>query len=158
MSTEMTAARTSPRLDLRLISVILVLIGVGISGYLAFVQLNPNVEVLCAENSVIDCTAVEQSRYSRLLGIPLSVLGLLADLCLLALLPLEPRVRFLRENGPVLVFGVVLFAALFSVWLIVVQAFMLHKYCAWCLGHEAVVFALLGVSAWRLKGALSELA
>jgi uncharacterized membrane protein len=128
MTTETTATRTTPRLDLRLISVILVLIGVGISGYLAYVQLDPNVEVLCAESSVIDCAAVEQSRYSRLLGIPLSVLGLLADLFLLALLLLEPRVSFLRENGPVVVFGVVLFAALFSVWLIVVQAFILQRY------------------------------
>jgi uncharacterized membrane protein len=142
-------------ISLRLIALILILAAVSISGYLAYTEFAGG-EIVCAESGSFDCAGVQASRYSKLAGIPVAYLGLATNLLLLALVGLEARIPFLEENGPVLTFGIVLFASLFSLWLIVVQAALLRSYCIWCLGHEALVFALLGVSIVRLRNAGAE--
>jgi uncharacterized membrane protein len=50
------------------------------------------------------------------------------------------------------VFGIVLFAFLFSVFLVYVQAAIIRAFCPWCLTHEALITILFGLSAWRLRG------
>jgi uncharacterized membrane protein len=69
---------------------------------------------------------------------------------LLVLLLLEPRVGFLREYGPMIVFGITLFAFMYSMWLVYVQAGILQAFCPWCLSHELTMTILFIVSALRL--------
>jgi uncharacterized membrane protein len=69
---------------------------------------------------------------------------------------LEQRVPFLVENGVMIFFGLLVFATLFSIWLIYVQAGILHAYCPWCLAHEIVVFLLFALSIARLRTYLQD--
>ena len=49
-----------------------------------------------------------------------------------------------------LVFGVVLFGFLYSVYLVYLQAAVLRAFCPWCLSHEALITILFGLTIWRL--------
>ena len=60
---------------------ILALLGAGISGYLAYVKLSAT-QAVCL--GLGECEAVQNSPYSVILGIPISILGLLTYLAIIA--------------------------------------------------------------------------
>jgi uncharacterized membrane protein len=68
-----------------------------------------------------------------------------------ALLLLQNRIGFLQEYGVMIQFGIIMFAFLFSMWLVYVQFFRLQALCPWCLSHEANMTVLFAVSIVRLK-------
>ena len=97
-----------------------------------------------------DCDTVIQSEYSRFFGMPLELLGLIYY----ALIGISYGI-FLAVpsfNFPLLVFSILIFsiaAFLFSLYLTFIQAFVLHRWCTWCLisaGFSAIIFifALVG--------------
>ena len=131
-------------------SLLLVLAGLAITGYLAWIKLGDS-EVLCAAGGVVNCELVQNSAWSRLAGVDVVWLGLLAWLTFGALLLFEARVDALREYGPLLVVGLSLFGFLFSLWLIYVQARILQTWCLWCLAHELVMTLMFVVSAARAR-------
>jgi uncharacterized membrane protein len=88
--------------------------------------------------------------YSELGGVPIAYLGLATNIIVLTLLFLERRSDFVREYGVMLEFGVVLFAFLFSVYLVYIQAFVIAAYCPWCLTHEALITILFILTSWRM--------
>ena len=133
----------------RLISLILIIAALGISGYLAYTELVEG-SVTCIASPGFDCDLVQSSTYSKVLGIPVAYLGLAANLVIFLILLLEPRIPFLKANGIPLLFGILLFALLFSGWLIYVQAALLKSFCMWCLSHEVVVLLLFIAGAVRL--------
>ncbi len=136
------------------LSLVLVVIGIGISGYLSYVKLT-DVPMQCVQGSVFNCDAVQNSAYSRMFGIPIAYMGLATYLLIGALLLLHDRVGFLRDFGVMIEFGVILFAFLFSVWLVYVQVFILEALCVWCLAHEINMTALFVVAILRLRKALA---
>lgn len=133
----------------RTASYIVLALAIAVSGYLSWLKIG-SYEAVCIEGSVFDCGTVLSSVYSEVAGIPIAWLGLVTNLIVVALLALENRVGFLREYGAILIFGVVLFATLFSIYLIYVQAALIRAYCPWCLAHEALIFILFGFSTYRL--------
>ena len=140
-----------PQDMLRLASLVLVLIGIIISGYLSYTKL-ANTSTVCVEGAAFNCDAVTSSIYGKVAGIPVAYLGLAAYLFIGALLLLENRVPFLSEYGIMLVFGITLFGFIYSIFLIYVQAVILNSFCVWCLGHEAamtLLFVLSGVRLYR---------
>ena len=76
------------------------------------------------------------SRYSELAGIPIAYLGFAVYVAIGSIQLLETRVAFLRQWGLLLMFGIGLFAWLFSMWLVYVQVALLEALCPWCLTHE----------------------
>jgi uncharacterized membrane protein len=133
---------------LRAASFVVLALAIVISGYLSYLKLS-NTSAVCLESAVFDCGTVLNSVYSELGGIPIAWLGLGTNLLVVALLLLENRVGVLRQFGVALVFGVVLFAFLFSVYLVYVQAFLIGAYCPWCLTHEALITVLFVLSLRR---------
>lgn len=89
-------------------------------------------QLVCPTGS--DCNAVVNSRYSKFFGISLEYWGMgyftLISLAYLALI-------FMPELfTPGIMFALVvlsLCAGLFSVYLLFVQAFLLHQWCIWCI-------------------------
>jgi len=140
--------RTSP-FSARNLSFVVLAIAIAVSGYLSYLKLTEAPSV-CIEGGVFDCETVLNSVYSELGGIPIAWWGLGLNLIILAVLILEPRVPFLQENGILIVFALVLFAFLYSVYLVYVQAMLIRAYCPWCLSHEALITVLFGLSTWRL--------
>jgi len=139
---------------LYIISLILVVIGIAISGYLSYVKLT-DTQTVCVSGGAFDCEVVQSSRYATLFNVPIAYLGLLTYLVIGALLLLQNRVAFLQEYGVMIEFGIIIFAFLFSVWLVYLQAFQLKAFCMWCLSHEVTMTLLFLVSIPRLKRSLA---
>jgi len=148
---------TQPRfqLSLRTVSLILVAVGLLVSGYLSYSTLT-NTATVCIDNGSFSCEVVQRSVYSKLAGIPIAYLGFGIYVVLAVLLLLENRVPFLREYGITLIFGITLFSFMFSMWLVYVQAALLQAFCQWCLTHEITMTLLFIVSGIRLKRHLSS--
>lgn len=130
------------------LSFVVLALAIAVSGYLSYLKIS-NTQAVCVSGGAFDCGVVLNSAYSELGGIPIAYLGLATNLIVVALLLLERR---LDDTALLLNFGVVLFAFLFSVYLVYVQAFVILAYCPWCLTHEAlitVLFFLMGYRVWR---------
>lgn len=156
MSTKSAANETHVMrlpLSLRNISIALVIIGLLISGYISYTELT-DTSTVCVDSGQFNCDAVQSSVYSQIMGIKIAYLGLATYVVLLALLLLENRFSILRDYGVMFVFGITLFAFLFSMWLIYVQAGILQSFCVWCLGHEVTMTALFILSSLRLRNTL----
>ena len=149
------AAQSGSWLNLRTVSLILVVIGLAITGYLSYTKLTDTTTV-CVESGAFNCDMVQHSIYSRLLGIPVAYLGFGAYVALIVLLALETRVRFLADFGAPLVFGITLLGFLFSAWLTYVEFFLLQALCPWCLASAVVMTLLFAVSIVRLRQNMAE--
>jgi uncharacterized membrane protein len=145
------SAQTSPVDVLRVVSLLLVALGLVVSGYLSYVKLAA-VPMVCVEGGAFNCDVVQSSAYSKMFGIPVAYMGFATYVLLGLMLLLENRVQLLRDYGLTLIFGITLFAFLFSMWLVYVQAALLQAFCVWCLAHELIMtflFIIAGVRLWR---------
>ena len=135
----------------RRVQLLLVVIGIVIAGYLSYLKL-AEAPAVCVEAGPFDCNVVLNSQYSELAGVPIAYLGFVVYAILFLTLSLEKRVALLREWGRLLAFGIGLFAWLFSMWLVYVQAALLQSLCPWCLAHETnftLLFALICYRVYR---------
>jgi len=133
---------------------LLALAGLGVAGYLAYVETR-QVAAVCGP--VGDCNAVQASPYARLFGVlPIGVLGALGYVALLAawLWRRYGRGR-LAELAPLAVFALALFGVLFSLYLTYLEPFVIRAVCAWCLTSAVIMTALLLLS---IRPALAALA
>jgi uncharacterized membrane protein len=158
-----TSAASAPKDWLRLATALFVIIGIGISGYLSYVKLAerlnlPGAEMQCIGGDFFNCDVVQSSSYAELFGIPIAWLGLGSYLIIGALLLLENRTPFLRDYGILLNFGVVVFAFLFSVYLVYLQVFVLEALCQWCLMHELNITIIFILFIPRLRRSLASTA
>ncbi|MGJ3238080.1 MAG: vitamin K epoxide reductase family protein [Anaerolineae bacterium] len=145
-----TKTKNNPLFSARNLSFVILAVAIGVSGYLSYLKVDTNARPACSVGDVFDCGTVLNSVYSEIMGVPIAWLGLGVNLLVVALLVLEPRVPFFSEYSVPLIFGVLLFAFLFSVYLVYVQAFLITRYCPWCLSHEALVAAVFALSTKRL--------
>lgn len=138
--------KSSSLLSTRNLSFVVLFIAIAVSGYLSYLKYDTSAHAVCIPGEIFDCGTVLNSIYSEVMNIPIAWLGLGVNLLLFALMLLSPR---LKVFTPV-IFGVLLFATLFSIYLIYVQAVIITKYCPYCLSHEALIFILFGFSIKHL--------
>lgn len=163
MATTPQAANTSvsqPRikLDLRTLSFILIFLALVVSGYLTYVKLT-DTAMACVHGGKFDCGVVQNSAYSEIFGVPIAVYGFITNWVVLGLLVASSRIPFFIENGLILVFGVVFFEFIYSVYLVYVQHFLLKAYCPWCLSHEAIItllFIVISARVWKYFSTVEE--
>lgn len=106
--------------------------------------------VPCGE--AFDCGAVLTSSYAEINGIPLAIFGAIAYFTAFSLAILTVFGNRLMWR----IFGLQVVAmALFSVYLIYVQAFVLKAFCQFCLISAGITFTLLIIALiskfWRAK-------
>ena len=95
------------------------------------------------------CNEVLGSAYSSVGGVPVAALGALAYFTVFSLATLA---LFGYRQARVLLALVVALMLLATLWLLFVQAFILHKYCEYCLFSAAITLILSGlVIALRLR-------
>ena len=129
---------------------VLSLIGIGIAGYLAYVEFN-QVEAVCGP--VGNCNAVQQSEYATLFGIlPVGVLGVMGYLVIIILwlaklLDLPEWNRLIN----LAMFGATLFGILFSIYLTFLEPFVIGATCMWCLSSAVIMTLLFVISARKLN-------
>ncbi len=124
---ELTPADIPLRLDriLVLATIVLALAGVAIAGYLAVENLRSKTGVCTITHG---CQTVQQSKYGKILGVPVSVPGLMLYVVLLGAAVVwltdfrgwRPLAAFLAFNGALLGF-------LFSAFLTFIEGFVLDK-------------------------------
>lgn len=132
------------RIEAKHIALILVVIGLIISGYLSYIKLL-DAPIICSENQTFSCSTVQASRWSELFGIPIAYLGFGLYLLIGSLLLLEDTTDFLAEYGRLLIFTLGIIGWLFSMWLVYIQAVIILAFCQWCLAHEFNFTLLFGV-------------
>jgi uncharacterized membrane protein len=128
---------------LRWASLGLAVIGLLDSVYLLVYKLSGN-NRMCLGNG--GCHDVNFSSYSEFHGIPVSILGILAYLMILAVLFLELRWKTARAQGPLVVFGLSLVGVLYSTYLTYLELEVIHAVCPFCV-TSAVVISLIFILA-----------
>src|SRR5882762_11424689 len=137
----MNEAETNPRgiVWLYLIAALLSLIGLADSIYLTVEHLTGQ-SLRCT--IISGCSEVLSSPYSHIGNLPLAALGAIAyftvfDLSILAAF----GYRFARP----LLMSLVALMSLMTLWLLYLQAFVIHHFCQYCLLSAAVTITLMAV-------------
>jgi uncharacterized membrane protein len=127
-------------------SLLLVLAGVAVAGYLTVEHYTASTTLACPETGVVNCQKVTTSAQSTVLGIPVALLGLLF---FLALVPACLPVAW-RSGQPAVRWGRVVFALAgvgFVLYLIYAELFVLDAICLWCTAVHVIAVALFAVIA-----------
>ena len=132
---------------IRWISVVLVIVGLLDSIYLAWLKF-ANATAACG--NIGDCESVNSSPYAEVAGIPIALFGAGAYLLMLILLIIEPRNEFWRANASLGIFGISLAGVLYSAYLTYVEIAILHAICPFCVLSAIILVALLTMSIKNL--------
>jgi uncharacterized membrane protein/glutaredoxin len=135
---------------------LLALLGLGVAGYLAYVE-TQQVAAVCGP--VGDCNTVQQSSYARLFGlIPIGVLGLLGYVAMLIAWGVARFGRgALAGLAGLALLAMALFGTFFSIYLTFLEPFVIGATCAWCVTSAIVTTALLALAAAPGKRAMATL-
>ncbi len=115
--------------------VVLGLIGLGIASYLTYVHYK-GLSPICAVGH--GCEKVQSSKYAKVSGVPVPLLGLIGYVAILASLAVRGELARLATAG--MAFG----GFAFSLYLTYLELFKIHAICQWCAG-SAVVMTLIAI-------------
>jgi uncharacterized membrane protein len=132
------AVSTDRRLQIA-IAVICVL-GLLVAGYLTYVHY-AGVKVLCVASG--GCETVQASKYAKLAGVPVAVLGLIGYLLILA------SVAVRRELARAAAFAIALVGFGFSAYLTYRELFTIHAICQWCVASAVLMTVLVVLTGAR---------
>jgi uncharacterized membrane protein/thiol-disulfide isomerase/thioredoxin len=135
---------------------VLCLVGLGVAGYLAYVE-TAQVTAVCGP--VGDCNTVQQSEYARIFKVlPVGVLGLAGYIAILiAWFVARFASGRTKAQARLAIFGMALFGTLFSIYLTFLEPFVIGATCAWCLSSAILITLLLWLSSAPAKAALELL-
>ena len=127
-------------------------IGLLIASYLTYEHYVGLSGLLClgGHGGHSSCQTVQSSTWSKLAGIPVSVLGLVGYVVLLVSL----RIR--GELGRAIGFGTALIGFGFSAYLTYREAYSIHAYCEWCLASAVCMTLLMILTGVRFLRAGPE--
>lgn len=128
---------------LRVAGALVALAGIAVAGYLTWAHY-ADASVVCVVGG--SCEAVQSSEYAKVAEVPVAVLGLVGYSVVLALIAWDaPTARLAAAT-------IALVGALFSLYLLLVQLFVIDALCAWCVANDVVIApALAVVTALRLR-------
>jgi uncharacterized membrane protein len=121
---------------------VLCLIGLGVAGYLAYVE-TAQVEAVCGP--VGDCNTVQQSEYARLFGVlPIGVLGMIGYTAIIIAWCIERKGRApLNRLAALALVIMAVGGTVFSIYLTFLEPFVIGATCAWCLTSAILMTVLL---------------
>ena len=129
------------------ISFVLACLGVLDAAYLLIYKLTNN-NAMCLGNG--GCHDVNFSAYSEIGGIPVSLFGIAAFLVIAGILLLEPRTKFMAENGPLAIFGISLAGVAFSAYLTWLEIYVIHAICPFCVASAVIITLIFILAIIRL--------
>ncbi len=134
------------------------LAGLSVAGYV-FWKKKTAQPMVCPLNG--ECEVVTTSKYSKFLGVPVEAMGILYYGLVVLIYVLNVLIPWLLSDTVLFIMmGMTIGAFVFSLYLIFIQAFVLKKWCTWCLfsaGFSTFIFitAVFG-SQIDLVGFLTE--
>jgi uncharacterized membrane protein len=126
---------------LRVAVAVLALTGAGIAAYLTYARY-ADATIACATGG---CETVQESDYAEILGLPVAVLGLAGYVAIFL------TALFAGELGRVAGAALALAGLVFSLYLVLVQAFAIEAFCQWCLASDVVMLLLAAATVARLR-------
>ena len=134
---------------------LLSLVGLGVAGYLAYVETS-QVQAVCGP--VGDCNTVQQSQYARLFSIlPVGILGLIGyGMILLAWIIGRFADQRLAPYSSLALLSMSAIGLLFSIYLTFLEPFVIGATCAWCLTSAVITTALFLLSLRPARQALPD--
>jgi uncharacterized membrane protein len=123
-------------------SLVVCVLGLLDAAYLTFEHYTASATLACSESATINCLKVTTSSYSKVLGIPVSDLGLLffVVMTVLSLPVLWRRTSLLLVRVVAAAVGVL--SVFYLVW---AELFRLDAICLWCTGVHVLTLALFGI-------------
>lgn len=116
------------------------LAGVFLGAYLTLYKFGFIGTLACGISS---CEAVQTSRWSMFLGIPVATWGAAFYVLMFALTVLGLQPRWTDSQRLALVVLVLSgWGALFTAWLNYLEAFVIHAWCEWCLFSAGMILVL----------------
>lgn len=134
----------------------LILIGLGVSIYLSFIEVTKT-EAVCGP--VGDCNTVQSSQYANLFGlIPVGVLGILGYLLILIswVVRLFTKNR-IRSYATIAAWGMAWFGVLFSIYLTFLEPFVIGATCMWCISSAVILGLILLISTPEAKNSFEHM-
>ena len=133
-------AQSSPNNKQTAVILGLVILGLGVAGYLAYVE-TAQVTAVCGP--IGECNLVQSSPYARLFGIPVALFGVLSYLAIGVLWLLrqatDGKAAGLTGYG---LLALTLLGTLFSAYLTMLELLVIHAICAWCLSSALITLSL----------------
>ncbi|MGJ3240939.1 MAG: vitamin K epoxide reductase family protein [Anaerolineae bacterium] len=120
----------------RQIMPLLIVVGLLVAAYMTYVETTAS-EAICG--TLGDCNTVQQSPYAQIFGVPIGAIGLVAYMILLALWLIGER----EQRAYMLLFVLVAFGVLFSIYLTFLEPFVIGASCMWCLTSALTMIGLL---------------
>lgn len=120
----------------------LVLVGIGVAGYLTYVHY-AGIDPVCTGGGG-GCHTVQASRYAELGGVPVALIGLIGYLALGASLLVA------GEAGRAAAMGLALTGAGFSLYLTYLELFVIDAICQWCVASAFLMVALAALTTARM--------
>jgi uncharacterized membrane protein len=115
--------------------------------YLLVYKLTKN-NAMCLGNG--GCHDVNFSPYAEIGRIPVSVFGMAAFLVIAGIVMLEPRIKFLKENGALAIFGISLAGVAFTAYLTWLEIYVIHAICPFCIISAILITLIFILAIFRL--------
>ena len=111
-------------------------------------------DAFCTINEKFDCTAIINSEFSELKGIPVSLIAVVTYLVTAALGGLSFKQSSSGRGAMAYVLGLSLLSVFFSAFLAFISYTRLGAFCPYCLSLYAVNLVMLGGAWWGVGGGL----
>jgi len=124
---------------------LLCVLGLGVAGYLSFIELS-HTQAVCGP--VGNCNSVQTSKYATLWGIlPVGIFGIAGYLVIaLAFLVQSLSSAPLKSYARLAMWAFALLGVLFSIYLTFLEPFVIGATCAWCISSAILITLLLWVT------------
>ena len=128
---------------------VLALVGLVISLYLSLHRLGIIGTLQCGTGG---CETVQSSTYAEFLGIPVAFYGVAGyvGLLIVSLVGLQPAL--VTRRGPtVLLATMAAVGFVFTLYLTIIELFVIHAICRWCVASAVVITAITIVAVLALR-------
>ena len=126
---------------LRIAIIVVCLVGIGDAGYLTYVHY-AGLKVVCLAGGG-GCETVQASRYAKLGGVPVAVLGLIGYISILGSTFIRGELG--RASGVAIAFV----GFCFSMYLTYRELFTIHAICQWCVASAVLMTILVILTTVR---------
>lgn len=127
---------------------LLAVLGLGVAGYMAYIEIT-HVAAVCGP--VGECNVVQTSQYATIAGIPVAVLGLIFYLAVPVLWAVQRyTVGKWARPAALALLGLAVFGVLFSIYLTLLEIFVIHAVCMWCLSSALITTLIMVVVVAQL--------
>ena len=131
-----------------IIYIVVALAGLLDSFYLTYTRF-AGITPPCTVSFISGCATVAKSKYSVLLGVPLSVFGMFfyGFAILISAIYIWKKFNYFKE----LLLAVSVLGTISSIYFLYLQAFVIKAFCIYCLASAIFSFILLAISIYVYK-------